>query len=181
LEVGAVSKDLGEEPMVPGARAPELAQLHQTRALLHRTYGQIILALSHVQHYQNVPLSSLSVLILEPLLQDRLVLARSSQDSNPLEDDGLLGIVVWATVSEAVDAKIKEQIKAKRFPVKLEREDWRSGDIHWLLDVIAPNEAAARKVIVGLGKIIKAKKLHVHPRVQKLLKDFAADVGMQLS
>jgi hypothetical protein len=53
-------------------------------------------------------------------------------------------------------------------------KDWRSSEIHWLLDVIAPNEAAAHQVIAGLGKVIKAPKLHVHPTVQKLLQNYPA-------
>jgi hypothetical protein len=36
-------------------RPAELAQaeLRETRALLHRTYGQLVLALANVPHYQN--------------------------------------------------------------------------------------------------------------------------------
>jgi cytolysin-activating lysine-acyltransferase len=118
--------------------------------------------------------------VLEPLLQDRLVIARSSKESDVNTDDGLLGLVVWASVSKAVDTKIRAQIAARTFPIELEREDWKSGDVHWLLDVIASNEVAAHKVITGLGNVIKAKELHVHPRVQVLLKDFATMAGVKL-
>jgi cytolysin-activating lysine-acyltransferase len=162
-------------------RSAAEAALQQTRALLHRTYGQIILALSSVDHYQSKPVSALTSLVLEPLLQDRLIVARSSKDSDINTDDGLLGLVAWANVSAAVDTKIREQIAAGTFPVALDREDWRSGDIHWLLDVIAPNEAAASKVIAGLGKVIKSRELHVHPAIQNLLKDFATMTGVKLS
>ena len=50
----------------------------------------------------------------------------------------LSGIAIWASVSEEVDAKIREQIRAGTFPVRLQSGDWNSGNINWLLDVIAP-------------------------------------------
>jgi cytolysin-activating lysine-acyltransferase len=170
LQIGAAAKDTSEGIEVPREKLADLAQLNQTRALLHRTYGQVILALASIPHYQTVPVSALEALILAPLMQDRLIIAKSPQNSNPGEDDGLMGIVIWATVSKAVDAKIREQIKVKRFPVMLELGDWQSGPIHWLLDVIAPNEAAAHQMISGLGNVIKGPQLRVHPAVQNLLK-----------
>ena len=60
----------------------------------------------------------------------------------------------------------------------LDRKDWKSGTIAWLLDIIAPNEATARQLIWGLHGAIKAEKLHVHPVVQKFLKGFVAEKAM---
>jgi hypothetical protein len=108
------------------------------------------------------------------------IIARSSEDPDINVDDGLFGLVVWANVSKAVDEEIRAQIATRTYPVELDREDWRSGDIHWLLDVIALNEAAAHKVIAGLGDVIRAKELHVHPRVQLLLKNFPTMAGKKL-
>jgi cytolysin-activating lysine-acyltransferase len=180
LQIGAAAIDTSEGIEVPRDDLADLVELNQTRALLHRTYGQVILALASIPHYKNVPVSALEALILAPLMQDRLIIAKSPENSNPGEDDGLMGIVIWATVSEAVDAKIREQIKVKRFPVMLERDDWQSGPIHWLLDVIAPNEAATQKVIAGLGNLIKAPQLHVHPAVQRQLQAQTVRIGASL-
>lgn len=180
MQVGAVDTDLDEDHEVLRESAGGLAQLHRTRSLLRHTYGQVILALSSIPHYKNVPVSALEALILAPLMQDRLIIAKSPENSNPNEDDGLMGIVIWATVSKAVDTKIREQIKAKRFPIMLELGDWKSGPIHWLLDVIAPNEAAAQKVIGGLGNVIKDPQLHVHPAVHRLLKAQIGRIGGSL-
>jgi cytolysin-activating lysine-acyltransferase len=67
----------------------------------------------------------------------------------------LAGIAIWASVSEEVDAKIREQIKAGVFPVRLKPEDWTSGKINWLLDVIAPSTKLATSVLANFKQVIK--------------------------
>ena len=61
----------------------------------------------------------------------------------------MAGIAIWATVPEvviaAVDAKIAEQIKAGVFPVRLASDDWTSGEVVWLLDVIAADRSQAHR------------------------------------
>ena len=37
---------------------------------------------------------------------------------------------IWASVSDDVDAKIREQIQARTFTVRLKADDWASGDRH---------------------------------------------------
>ncbi len=66
-------------------------------------------------------------------------------------------------MSDEVDAKIREQIKAGAFPAPLKAEDWDSGDIAWLLDVIAPTKEQARAVVKNFGQVVKDGKLYVHP------------------
>ncbi len=119
----------------------------------------------------------------EPLA--KLKIARAPELSKPKTDDGLLGIVVCASVSEAVDAKIRAQISAKSFPIKLAREDWRSDNTNWLLDIIAPNEAEALQMTSRAGNIIKTPQLHVHPAVinyvkQKIIRDPAIGLKKHL-
>ncbi len=117
--------------------------------------GQLILAVSTMPRYSHVTLAELTAQFLEPLMQERLLIERAPELLKPKTDDGLLGIVVWASVSEAVDAKIRAQIKTKTYPIKLAREDWRSGNTNWLLDIIAPNEAAALQMTSGQETLSK--------------------------
>ena len=64
-------------------------------------------------------------------------------------------MAIWASASEAVDAKLREQIKAGVFPLRLQAEDWTSGSINWLLDVIAPNRRLATAVITNFRQVVK--------------------------
>ena len=79
------------------------------------------------------------------------------------------GIAIWAKVSEEVDAKIREQIRAGAFPVRLKGEDWDSGEIAWLLDVIAPTKEQATAVGRNFGQGVKEGKLFVHPQIRSIL------------
>jgi hypothetical protein len=75
------------------------------------------------------------------------------------------GVAIWAKVSDEVDAKIREQIKAGAFRVRLKVEDWDSGDIAWLRDVIAPTKEQASAVVQNFGQMVKDGKLLVHTGV----------------
>lgn len=74
-----------------------------------------------------------------------------------------------ASVTEEVDAKIREQIKAGNFPIRLRADEWTGGKINWLLDVIAPNERMATAVIANFKQVIKEGDLRIHPIVSKIV------------
>lgn len=72
-------------------------------------------------------------------------------------------------MSEEVDAKIRDQIKGGVFPVRLKADDWQSGEINWLLDVIAPNKKTTANVIANFKQVVKNGDLRLHPIVTKLV------------
>ena len=98
--------------------------------------------------------------------RDRVALA-SKGDAE--DADALAGVVIWASVSEEVDAKIREQIKAGVFPIRLAAADWTSGGTHWLLDVIAPTPALATSVLANMKQVMKGGDLRIHPVVTRLV------------
>jgi cytolysin-activating lysine-acyltransferase len=71
-----------------------------------------------------------------------------------------------------------EQIKSGAFPVRLNADDWASGDINWLLDVIAPDQKMTASVIAGFKQVVKDGDLRLHPIVTKLVdKDVLEKMG----
>jgi hemolysin-activating ACP:hemolysin acyltransferase len=78
-------------------------------------------------------------------------------------------IAIWASVSEEADKRIREQISAGVFPLRLKAEDWTSGEIVWLLDVIAPDEKMATEVLKGFRRVAKRDEINVHPVVERLV------------
>ncbi|MCW3782284.1 hypothetical protein OM960_11855 [Defluviimonas sp. CAU 1641] len=68
-----------------------------------------------------------------------------------------------------MDAKIRDQIKAGTFPVRLKPEDWQSGSINWLLDVIAPDRATTGRVIANFRQVVKEGELRMHPHIGGLV------------
>ena len=107
-------------------------------------------------------------MVLEPLIRDRIAIARPSREEPGLLTD-IAGFAIWASVSEEVDAKIREQIKAGTFPLRLKPEDWQSGSVNWLLDVIAPDRKTAGRVIANFAQVVKEGELRLHPHIGGLV------------
>ncbi len=53
-------------------------------------------------------------------------------------------------------------------PVRLKPEDWKSGDIVWLLDVIAPTRELATMVLTNF-QVAKQDNIKIHPMVAHLV------------
>jgi cytolysin-activating lysine-acyltransferase len=81
----------------------------------------------------------------------------------------IAGFAIWASVPGEVDLKIREQIKTGTFEVRLKAEDWTSGPVNWLLDVIAPDRKATGQVIANFRQVVKEGDLRIHPIVAGLV------------
>jgi hemolysin-activating ACP:hemolysin acyltransferase len=113
-------------------------------------------------------LGDLQHLVLDPMLQDRVAIAyKGSRDAPQAAEMG--GFAIWASVSEEVDKRIREQISQGVFPVRLKPEDWNSGKINWLLDVIATDRAMIAKVVANFRQVVKEGELRLHPIVTRLV------------
>src|SRR5262249_49539277 len=108
-------------------------------------------------------------LVLDPMMRDRVAIARRTLDGKPLGEDDVAGIAIWASVSDAVDAKITEQVKAGVFPIRLANEDWESGDTVWLLHVMAGDRQAATAVLANFRQLSGDRAVKIHPLVARLV------------
>jgi cytolysin-activating lysine-acyltransferase len=174
------------------------AQIAEMRGRIHSTLGQVVLAMAALPREQVLSLIDLKAiapnldqnapLIRAPLEQASLIVATHKNDDNaPSFDaskmeigalDNVAGIAIWASVSTEVDARIRAQVKARVFPVKLKPEDWTSGGTdggdhaplgqEGLLDVIAPSSTSkspklASMVLASFSRLVKTGELNVHP------------------
>jgi cytolysin-activating lysine-acyltransferase len=144
-------------------------KLASVRAKIHETLSKVALAMASTPRYRHLPIGDLTSLVLDPLLRDRIAIASAVSADGKANETDIAGIAIWASVSEAVDAKISEQVKAGVFPVRLQPEDWASGRISWLLDVIAPNARLATSVLVNFRQVTNDGELRIHPVVSKLI------------
>lgn len=174
---GAVSNGaVSQAATAPDATQPKItpemrAKLADLRTRIQSSVGQVVLAMANLPRYRNQTLGDLSHLVLEPLLRDRLAIATARpKDEGEAESnigESLAGIAIWASVDDAVDAKIREQIKGGAFPVRLSSDDWVSGDKLWLLDVIAPNRKLATAVLANFSQVAQDKPVSIHPIVAR--------------
>ena len=107
------------------------------------------------------------------MLRDRLAIAHkgvAGSDGEPkVDEESVAGIAIWASVSDEVDTKITEQVKAGVFPVRLGADDWVSGEHVWLLDVIAGDRKAATSVLANFRQVAGERAIKVHPIVARLI------------
>lgn len=67
-----------------------------------------------------------------------------------------IGLALWAHVSEDVDKKLEAQQQAN-MPFRLAPHEWKSGEIPWLLTVLAPKEVAQELEKKLEGSVLKDK------------------------
>jgi len=148
--------------------AETVEKILDIRGKLQTALAQVTLALTSTPRYRHQSIMDLTWMVLEPLARDRIAIATPKQDdANPLLKDSMAGVAIWATVSEEVDARIREQIRAGVFPIRMRPEDWTSGDQAWLLDVIAPSRKASSAVLQNFGRFVGKSSLRIHPIVAR--------------
>jgi hemolysin-activating ACP:hemolysin acyltransferase len=154
----------------PAQISPEMrARITELRTRVQLNTGQVVLAMMNLPRYRNQTLGDLTHLVLDPMMRDRLAIAHRTVDGKPQGDDDVAGIAIWASVSDAVDAKITEQVKAGVFPLRLANEDWASGDTVWLLDVIAGDRKAATAVLANFRQLSGERAVKIHPIVARMI------------
>ena len=157
------------------ASAPEKAsadpamvqKVAQLRSAVRETFGSVAMSMMSLPRYRHLSIGDMQHLILEPLVRDRIALAKKASDNGALAD--IAGLAIWASVTEEVDAKIREQISAGVFPIRLKPDEWAGGKINWLFDVIAPDRDATAAVIANFRAVAKEGQLRLHPLVTRLV------------
>lgn len=170
--VGAPQANGADNPAVGDSPAPQLdpeilKKVAQLRLQVRESFGKVVMAMMMLPRYRHQSVADLQHLVLEPLIRDRIAVAHSAQSDPELSD--IAGVAIWASVSEEVDGQIRDQIRAGVFPVRLKAEDWTSGSINWLLDVIAPDARSTASVIANFSQVVKEGSLRLHPIVTRLV------------
>lgn len=158
----------------------QMKQIGKFRETLLTRLGQVVLMFCGVSRYAHQPISELQRLCVAPMMRDRIAIAMGGElkdeDGNANLASPLLGIAIWANVSEEVDEKIQEQVREGVFPVRINAKDWNSGDIVWLLDVIAPSRKVSQTVLANFRRVLKAQKIdlpdgqiRLHPIIKRTL------------
>jgi cytolysin-activating lysine-acyltransferase len=144
-------------------------QLEQIRTKMQLSVGQIVLLMTNLPRYCSQTLADLSHLVLEPLLRDRILIAtaRPKDNTEGAVVETLAGVAIWASVNDAVDAKIREQIVGGSFPIRLGTDDWVSGEKLWLLDVVAADRKLATAVLANFSQVAGDRPVSIHPIVSR--------------
>ncbi|MGL5837582.1 MAG: toxin-activating lysine-acyltransferase [Sphingorhabdus sp.] len=157
-----------DEATTPALDPAIVEKIAAVRSHVRESFGKVVMAMMMLPRYRNQTLADLQHLVLEPLIRDRIAIAYPGNAENAAAAD-VVGFAIWASVSEEVDGRIREQVKAGTFPVRLKADDWNSGEINWLLDVIAPDQRATASVIANFKQVVKEGGLRLHPVITRLV------------
>ena len=169
-----------KNPSTEGAVDPEmLKKIAALRTQVRESFGKVVMAMMGLPRYRHQTLNDLQHLVLDPLIRDRIAIAfPSDKEAGPLTD--IAGLAIWASVSEEVDAKLRDQIKGGAWPVRLKADEWNSGDINWLIDVIAPDQKTCVSVLGNFKQVVKDGDLRLHPIIARLVdKETLEKMGAQ--
>jgi cytolysin-activating lysine-acyltransferase len=105
----------------------------QRRAAIRQSlaFAQIISVLMCSPHYQHYTLGDLEWLVLPPLLTGQFSVAEARLNEGGPRFPA--AVALWASVSADVDKRLSEN---QTVPIRLRPDEWKSGDILWLVDAI---------------------------------------------
>lgn len=122
------------------ASAEEAGQARTRETAL--AFGTLIGALMRSPRHRKMKLQDIEVALIQPLLLGQFVIAHAPIPDRPGET-APVGALWWALVSPEVDARLRRETS---FPLLLQRDEWRSGEIPWIVDA-AGQPAILRSLI----------------------------------
>jgi hemolysin-activating ACP:hemolysin acyltransferase len=116
------------------------------------SFMRVVSVLSQSPHYRHYTLSDLEWLVVPPLRTGQCAILNAPSPGLP--------VALWASVSPEVDGRLSQNLTA---PIRLRPDEWCSGEILWLIDVVGRRDTAQRllsrlQTAVLAGKRIKARR-----------------------
>lgn len=98
------------------------------------TFTRIVSILSRSPHYKHYALSDLEWLVMPPILTGQCAIMEARIGGKPAP----VAVALWASVSEDVDKRLSANLT---MPYRLRPDEWRSGEVLWLIDAIGEPKA----------------------------------------
>jgi hemolysin-activating ACP:hemolysin acyltransferase len=117
------------EKIAASSDVPSTSQRPPPVRQVDLTLGQIVTILMRSPQHKQHPLADLEWLVLPAVLSGQFRVAHAQQSGIPVP----VGVALWASVSTAVDQRLSD-LSA---PWRLQPNEWRSGDIPWLVELVA--------------------------------------------
>ena len=123
------------------ASAADMQQREAASARLLFRLGEVVSVLMRAPQFRAMPLGDVQALVLPPLRSGQFLVAEARSKSQGFM--GPVAIALWAKVSEEVDQRLSQSLDK---PIKLAPDEWKSGEIAWLI-VLAGNAQAIAPIL----------------------------------
>lgn len=120
--------DAAEAPPLP----PEvLKNAAAASKAMMAAFGQVVTILLRTQDHRGKPLADLEWLAMPAVSTGQFALAEAQSKTNGMIAP--VGLLMWASVSPEVDARLRADIS---HGVRLQPSEWRSGEILWVVEAV---------------------------------------------
>jgi hemolysin-activating ACP:hemolysin acyltransferase len=165
LKEPATSSPKQPSQALDGKPTPLSEKLRRDAATLRNAlaFTQVVGVLMRSPHYRRYTLGDLEWLVIPPLLAGQFRIGEVKPDKN--QGAAMpVAVVLWASVSAEVDKRLMETEEAS---FQLKPEEWKSGDILWLVHA-AGETRFVRHVVDELTKTtLKGRQVKVLGRDQE--------------
>lgn len=151
-------------------RRPEIPVRELKAAYRSAAFGDIVSILMRSPRHKQMPLETLRVFVVPAIANQQFLLAKVKPQNNPNADSAPAGVALWARVSEAVDRRLRAGDKET---VRLKPDEWASGNILWLVDLVAPAQLVPAMLKDLDEKVARGLPMNVQVRS----KDGASQIG----
>lgn len=131
------TKETGTSHAVREGVLNEVAEQLIKRALgakmLAASFGEMVGVLMTSSIHRHYSLSDLEWLLVPAFMNNQFTMAEARTKESDIPKP--VGLALWATVSSEVDEKLSANLDK---PLRMRPDEWSSGEILWLIDVIGP-------------------------------------------
>ena len=126
-------------------------------------FTQAVRVMMRSPRYKQCTLGDLEWLVIPPLMAGQFRIGEAKVDNNNQPGTVPVAVVVWASVSPEVDKRLMEGTSAS---FKLKPEEWKSGDILWLVHTAGEARFVGFVVDQLTKTTFKGRTVKVHGRDQ---------------
>jgi cytolysin-activating lysine-acyltransferase len=137
--------------------------------MMMAAYGEIVSVLSRSPQHRDRSLADLEWLAAPAVMTGQFSLAEAQMKGRGLIAP--IGLAMWAHVSADVDRRLTENIANA---VRLKPEEWKSGDILWLVDAVGDG----RVIEAMLKRLVATEWKGREARMRARTKDGTFKVGV---
>ena len=117
-----------------GAETPPMRQLTAEEVQFSVAFTRVVAVLMRSKPYRQFSLGSLESVVVPALMTNQFMIAEANIDGQVVPT----AVAFWARVSTEVDQRLSGP---QQMLVPLKPNEWRGGDIPWLIDVIGDSKA----------------------------------------
>lgn len=114
---------------------PALKEAYMKSKMTAASFGEMVSLLMRSTHYKHYSLAELEWLLLPPLMHNQFLVVEARSKENGASVP--VGLALWAQVSEDVNKRLSENLDR---PIKLRPDEWQSGEIYWLVDMMGEDK-----------------------------------------